>query len=238
MKRQHTAVLLATAIGLMAGAAHASVSYTKDAQGYYQTSVIDNNAQLAFAGFNTLAAGEAQGYRLATSQEFLGLMSSAGYTVGTYAGQPYGSIASAAVEIPGVNNYFNFYTITNPERHETQLGWLASGEGIQLARLTDNYVPHSCQYGEPGYYQNYTTYCGGRADSTVTLEAVKPVGTTYTPSVMEFNTMSPYYGSGGGTRLAAGFIMAKAVPEPGSYALMGLGLCALALVRRKQTSQA
>jgi hypothetical protein len=140
----------------------------------------------------------------------------------------YASNATSGFQVDGMHEYDNSYSSFAPEYHRAFIGQVAAGESFWVGATTSNYIPHQCQPGDSGYnqYSNQVQYCGGRAYTTAYLG---PEGST------EFSNSSfsrtDYLT---GTK-PFGYLMVKAVPEPSTYALMGLGLLGMAWVRSRRS---
>lgn len=72
---------------------------------------------------------------------------------------------------------------------------------------------------------------GGGTSALVSLRGARTVS-QYGYSISESGSVLPAGGS------AAGYLMVKAVPEPGTYALVGIGLAGAAAVARRRRSEA
>jgi hypothetical protein len=197
------------------------------------SALVDTTSGLAWRAFTDQAQGASAGFRMATANEFTTLLLDGGYSTGTnFGGILYQSLAAGIpFSVPNLDGYYNFTSATNPERHISFIGWVGTGSEQRLATVTDNYVPSQCQYGQPGYSMTGNNYCGGRAYSDGSLGGfASALGSSYVPS--GFMNMNTYYGGFSNRPDAPNFLMVRGVPEPGTWALMGLGLLGLAWRRR------
>jgi hypothetical protein len=142
----------------------------------------------------------------------------------------YASNATSGFQVDGMHEYDNSYSSFAPEYHRAFIGQVAAGESFWVGATTSNYIPHQCQPGDSGYnqYSNKVQYCGGRAYTTAYLG---PEGSTEF-SNSSFSRTDYLTGS-----KPFGYLMVKAVPEPSTYALMGLGLVAMAWVRSRRSQR-
>jgi hypothetical protein len=139
----------------------------------------------------------------------------------------YSSNDSYGFRVANTHQYDNSYPFA-VEYHYTFMGQLASDDGFWVGATTSNYIPHQCSPGDSGYnpYGYNVQYCGGRSytsgylgPSAFTEFDTKLYSRTdYTPGVKP-----------------VGYLMVQGVPEPSTYALMGLGLVGIAGLRARRS---
>jgi hypothetical protein len=146
---------------------------------------------------------------------------------GGVAASYYSSNAYSGFQVANVHEYDSSYPFAS-EYHYTFMGQLASADGFWVGATTSNYIPHQCQPGDSGYnpYGNNVQYCGGRAYTSGYLGP--SVFTEFDTKLYSRTDYQP------GVK-PMGYLMVKAVPEPSTYALMGLGLIGIASVRVRRS---
>jgi len=140
----------------------------------------------------------------------------------------YSTAGTSAISVAGTHRYDN--NVSYAESHNFFMGQVSTDDGYWVGATTDNYVPHQCSPGDAGFsgYGYGVQYCGGTSSTYAYLG----------PSQFtEFNPSNFSHADYGTVKKPMGYLMVQSVPEPATYALMGLGLVGLAWVRgRRHTS--
>lgn len=224
MLRKHAIVAGAVAALLSCGA-QADISY-----GNY-----DSAAQLKWIKASTLAEGQALGFRAATTAEFSAYLTQGGY------GAPSATqeFFSRSVVTPRMG--FKEDTFVRPsmpyeyQGSSVSMGWL-DGSPNQIGALmnTTGKQQSPCYPGDYSYQCYSAIYVHEAAYGTLG-EMVQGQHDRYAYGVGGdwAGALAEIKQSTGGYNLSY-FMVASAVPEPGSLLMMGLGLAGIgALVRRQ-----
>lgn len=135
----------------------------------------------------------------------------------------YGGDAQNVLRIAGTHVFDNSYPYAI-ERHSFYIGMVAAGSGYWAAAVVDNYVPTQCPVN--GTFSGGQQYCGGTSSTSAYLGPESNSG--FSPSGFSRRDGQYVYGDA----RAAGYLMVQAVPEAGTFWLMGLGLAGLFVTQR------
>lgn len=135
----------------------------------------------------------------------------------------YGGDAQNVPRIAGTHVFDNSY-LGAIERHSFYIGMVAAGGSYWTAAVVDNYVPSQCPVNGGSY--SGQLYCGGTSSTSAYLGPESNSG--FSPAGFSRRDGQYVYGDA----RTAGYLMVQAVPESGTFWLMGLGLIGLALAQR------
>lgn len=195
-----------------------------------QAATLDAVTGLSWQGFQTEQAGVEAGFRLATDVEFRQYLTDKGFTGGPSYYSPGADTASLSLD--GLHLYDKKLTFSDPETHQIQAGWLATASGALTGGIIGyDYVPSQCPNPSSS---GQISYCGGRSSAWayvgdfVTSDAkVNPANY----SRMDFQYLY-------GTKPINYLMVSAPVPEPSSWAMLTLGLVALAGRQARRRQQA
>jgi hypothetical protein len=252
---------LALGLSITAQASVTSIA----AQG--RTAVFDSDSALTWTEFSTVTEGQAEGFRVATHQEFLALLTNAGLTY-----TPANTTASYPGLRPTLMSVASGTSLLDMSSAVTTVT-LNTG-GLPVGGIPGLVEPAPVLRQDAGLVAStmgdepYVLAALSEKTSTLMCDTFTASGTTSVPcgtsvttrgltdGLREFGSQAAtpdsvlygYYIGELGFSVAnndakvnpahLGYYMVKAVPEPSTWALMGLGLCGLAAARRRQSAAA
>jgi len=224
---------------LLLVAAATLVSVGAFAQGKLQFSVNSDNLIYITTDTSKLAAGDATKtadwglgagpVALPGSSLYMGAGSTAAALGGTWVVSLMGGAAANSMSLQT--------TAELADASSSNFGGLAGPQNLTFASLPA---------GTPAYFQVDVSNGAGYTGQSMLFQAtplssvygpiyqpssVGPVNSTWTPGTQEMTDFVANVGAGSG--YFGGIAVATAVPEPGTFALAGLGLAALLVLRRR-----
>jgi len=150
-------------------------------------------------------------------------------TAGGVSASSYSSTADSymGMAVAGAHSYDN--NVSFGEAHFFIMGLVQSDVGYWVGATVYDFVARQCGPGDPGFYgyETVTRYCGGTSS---TYGYLGPSASTEFQA-NRFNHVDNISVN----NKPVGYLMVQSVPEPSTYALMGLGLVGMAWVRSRRS---